>query len=231
MGHNFIEKILTASPEAQFILLILGVLSVLSWMIMGVKYFKVRRAEREVVDFLARFRKARDLEQIQEAGKEMVRSPIAALVTVAVQEVRQLRRLITKQQEQSKLSFDSTLMMRDSILMAMERTVAEQGEQLRSYLVFLAITTMVSPFLGLLGTVWGIMIAFLDIAARGSANISVVAPGIADALITTIVGLAVAIPAVVGYNYFSNRIRRIMDKCNNFSLELAGIIYKSSLNL
>lgn len=230
MGHNFIDKILTASPEAQFILLILGLLSVFSWMIMGVKYFKVRRAEREVVDFLARFRKARDLEQIQEAGKEMVRSPIAALVTVAVQEVRQLRRLITKQQG-SKLSFDSTLMMRDSLLMAMERTVAEQGEQLRSYLVFLAITTMVSPFLGLLGTVWGIMIAFLDIAARGSANISVVAPGIADALITTIVGLAVAIPAVAGYNYFSNRIRRIMDKCNNFSLELTGIIYKSSLNL
>jgi biopolymer transport protein TolQ len=230
LGHNFIDKILTASPEAQFILLILGLLSVLSWMIMGVKYFKVSRAEREVVDFLARFRKARDLEQIQEAGKEMVRSPIAALVTVAVQEVRQLRRLITKQQG-SKLAFDSTLMMRDSLLMAMERTVAEQGEQLRSYLVFLAITTMVSPFLGLLGTVWGIMIAFLDIAARGSANISVVAPGIADALITTIVGLAVAIPAVVGYNYFSNRIRRIIDKCNNFSLELAGIIYKSSLNL
>lgn len=230
MGHNFVEKILTASPEAQFILLILGLLSVLSWMIMSVKYFTVRRAEREVVNFLVRFRKARDLEQIHEAGKDMVKSPIAVLVAVAVQEVRQLRRLISKQQG-SKLSFDSTLMMRDSLLMAMERTVAEQGEQLRSYLVFLAITTMVSPFLGLLGTVWGIMIAFLDIAARGSANISVVAPGIADALITTIVGLAVAIPAVAGYNYFSNRIRRIMDKCNNFSLELAGIIYKSSLNL
>ena len=230
MGHNFVDKILTASPEAQFILLILGILSVLSWMIMGVKYFVVRRADREVVDFLARFRKARDLEQIQEAGKEMVNSPVAALVNVAVQEVRQLRRLIAKH-ETGKHSFDSTLMMRDSLLMALERTVAEQGEQLRTHLVFLAITTMVSPFLGLLGTVWGIMIAFLDIAARGSANISVVAPGIADALITTIVGLAVAIPAVVGYNYFSNRIRQIMDKCNNFSLELAGIIYKSSLNL
>ena len=230
MGHNFVDKIITASPEAQFILLILGVLSVMSWMIMGVKYFNVRRAEREMAGFFVRFRKARDLEQIHEAGREMVKSPIAALVNVAVQEVRQLRKLIAKH-EAGKLSFDSTLMMRDSLLMAMERTVAEQGEQLRSYLVFLAITTMVSPFLGLLGTVWGIMIAFLDIAARGSANISVVAPGIADALITTIVGLAVAIPAVVGYNYLSNRIRRIMDKCNNFSLELTGIIYKSSLNL
>ena len=230
MGHNFIDKVISASPEAQFILLILGVLSVMSWMIMGVKYFNVRRAEREMTGFFARFRKARDLEQIHEAGREMVNSPIAALVNVAVQEVRQLRKLIAKH-DAGKLSFDSSLMMRDSLLMAMERTVAEQGEQLRSYLVFLAVTTMVSPFLGLLGTVWGIMVAFLDIAARGSANISVVAPGIADALITTIVGLAVAIPAVVGYNYLSNRIRRIMDKCNNFSLELTGIIYKSSLNL
>ena len=122
-------------------------------------------------------------------------------------------------------------MMRDSLLMAMERTVSESTANFRRYLTFLATTTSVSPFLGLLGTVWGIMIAFLDIANRGSANISVVAPGIADALITTIAGLAVAIPAVIGYNYLTNRIRRIVETCNNFSLELAGIIYKSSLNI
>ena len=155
---------------------------------------------------------------------------MSALVSVAVREIKQLRRLIS-QKEERNISFDATVMMRDSLLMAMERTVSEKGEGLRGYLVVLAITAMVSPFLGLLGTVWGIMIAFLDIAARGSADISVVAPGIADALITTLVGLSVAIPAVIGYNYLSNRIRRILNSCNNFSLELAGIIYKSSLNL
>ena len=230
MGHDFVDKIINASPEAQFILIILGVFSVLSWAIIGWKLVVVHRAEREVRDFLARFHQARDLEQIQQAGKNMVNSPVSALVSVAVREIKQLRRLIS-QKEERNISFDATVMMRDSLLMAMERTVSEKGEGLRGYLVVLAITAMVSPFLGLLGTVWGIMIAFLDIAARGSADISVVAPGIADALITTLVGLSVAIPAVIGYNYLSNRIRRILNSCNNFSLELAGIIYKSSLNL
>ncbi|HLA39758.1 MAG TPA: MotA/TolQ/ExbB proton channel family protein [Candidatus Glassbacteria bacterium] len=230
MGREFVSKLLTASPEAQLIYIILGILSVMSWMIMGRKFFLLRRAENEVDEFVQRFRKARDLDGIQEAGKGMVNSPVAALVNVAVNEVRQVKRLLAKNEER-KTVFDPTVMMRDTLLMALERTVAEQGQNLRSWIVFLAITTTVSPFLGLLGTVWGIMIAFLDIAAKGSANITVVAPGIADALNTTIVGLVVAIPAVVGYNYLTTRARRILDKCNNFSLELAGIIYKSSLNI
>ena len=230
MDHNFIDKIINASPEAQAILAILGFLSVGSWAIIGWKLVQVRRAENELKEFLKQFRKARDLEQIQQAGKGKVRSPVQALVTVAVREVQQLRKIISGKHER-KGDFDPTVMMRDSLLMAMERTVSESTANFRRYLTFLATTTSVSPFLGLLGTVWGIMIAFLDIANRGSANISVVAPGIADALITTIAGLAVAIPAVIGYNYLTNRIRRIVETCNNFSLELAGIIYKSSLNI
>jgi biopolymer transport protein TolQ len=230
LGRELVSKLLYASPEAQFILIVLGVLSVLSWMIMGRRIIDLRRAEKEVNGFLERFRSARDLDQIHEAGKDLVNSPIGALVNVAVQEVRQLRRVLGKNEEKRAM-FDSTVMMRDSLLMAMERTVAEQGTGLRSGLTFLAIVTSISPFLGLLGTVWGIMEAFLDIAAKGSANITVVAPGIADALITTVMGLAVAIPAVIGYNILSSKSRKIMDKCNNFSLELAGIIYKSSLNI
>ncbi|MBW7996761.1 MAG: hypothetical protein FVQ81_09395 [Candidatus Glassbacteria bacterium] len=230
MGRDLISTLIYASPEAQFILIVLGLLSVLSWMVMGRRFIDLYRAEKEVDSFLGRFRAARDLDQIHEAGKGMVHSPVGALVGTAVQEVRQLRRILAKN-EDKRAKLDPTVMMRDSLLMAMERTVAEQGASLRSYLVFLAIVSSISPFLGLLGTVWGIMEAFLDIAAKGSADITVVAPGIADALITTVVGLAVAIPAVVGYNVLSSKAHRIMDKCNNFSLELAGIIYKSSLNL
>jgi biopolymer transport protein TolQ len=199
-------------------------------MIMGRKFFVLRRAEKEVNDFIGRFRKAHDLDGIQEAGKGMVNSPVAVLVNIAVNEVRQVKRILSKHEERNTV-YDPTVMMRDTLLMAMERTVAEECENLKSWIVFLAITTTISPFLGLLGTVWGIMVAFMDIAAKGSANIAVVAPGIADALSTTIIGLFVAIPAVVGYNYLSNRVRRITDKLNNFSLELAGIIYKSSLNI
>ncbi len=230
MGRELVDKLIYASPEAQFILIVLGVLSVLSWMIMGRRFIDLRRADKEVESFLGKFRAARDLDQIHEAGKDLNNSPIGALVTVAVQEVRQLRRILSKNEEKRAM-FDPTVMMRDSLLMAMERTVSEQGASLKKYLTFLAIVTSISPFLGLLGTVWGIMEAFLEIAAKGSANITVVAPGIADALITTVMGLAVAIPAVVGYNYLSSKSHKIMDKCNNFSLELAGIIYKSSLNI
>jgi len=230
LGHDFVDRIIHASPEAQVVLIILGFISVFSWAIMGMKLVLVRKAEREVDEFLKRFHKARDLEQIQEAGKNMINSPIAAMVAVAVREVQQLRKLFEKNGER-KFAFDFTVMMRDSLLMALERTIAEKGVSMRRHLTFLATATTVSPFLGLLGTVWGIMIAFFDISTKGSANISVVAPGIADALITTVVGLFVAIPAVMGYNYFANSIRRILEKCNNFSLELTGIIYKSSLNL
>lgn len=230
MGHNFVDKIIYAGPEAQFILLVLAIFSVLSWAIIGMKGRMLIKASREIDSFLGDFRKARDLEQIQEAARGLSLSPIPAMVGVAVREVQQLRKLLSGKNGEH-MSFDPTVMMRDNLLMAMERTLSEKAVELRKYIVFLATCTTLSPFLGLLGTVWGIMIAFLDIAAKGSANISVVAPGIADALITTIAGLFVAIPAVVGYNYLNNRVGQIVEHCNNFSLELAGIIYKSSLNL
>ena len=230
MDHNFVDKIIYASPEALFILIVLAVFSVVSWAIIGMKARLLVKASREIDLFLGGFRKARDLEQIQEAAHGLSLSPIPAMVGTAVREVQQLRKLLAGKSGE-RMEFDHTVMMRDNLLMAMERTLSEKAAELRRYIVFLATCTTVSPFLGLLGTVWGIMIAFLDIAAKGSANISVVAPGIADALITTIAGLFVAIPSVIGYNYLNNRVRHIVERCNNFSLELAGIVYKSSLNL
>ncbi len=231
MNRLLLEKIVHASPEAQLILITLAIFSVVSWAIIGSKFRLLRRALAEIDVFMESFRKARDLEQIQEAARDMDVSPIGAMVSTAVREVHQLRKLIAARAADRGLDFDPTVMMRDNLLMAMERVVAERGAELRKYIVFLATCTTISPFLGLLGTVWGIMIAFLDIASKGSANIAVVAPGIADALTTTVAGLFVAIPAVIGYNYLNSRARMIVDRCNNFALELAGIIYKSSLNL
>jgi len=231
LNRLLLEKIVHASPEAQLILITLAIFSVVSWAIIGSKFRLLRRALAEIDVFMESFRKARDLEQIQEAARDMDVSPIGAMVSTAVREVHQLRKLIAARAADRSLDFDPTVMMRDNLLMAMERVVAERAAELRKYIVFLATCTTISPFLGLLGTVWGIMIAFLDIASKGSANIAVVAPGIADALTTTVAGLFVAIPAVIGYNYLSSRARMIVDRCNNFALELAGIIYKSSLNL
>lgn len=91
------------------------------------------------------------------------------------------------------------------------------------HLTFLATTGSVTPFIGLFGTVWGIINAFVGIGAAGSANLGAVAPGIAEALIATAAGLAAAIPAVIGYNYFVNRIRRIGTRLDLFSMELTGL--------
>jgi biopolymer transport protein TolQ len=105
------------------------------------------------------------------------------------------------------------------IKMTLDRIGAEELSRLERYVVFLATTGNISPFFGLLGTVWGVMDSFASIGVRGSASLAVVAPGIAEALIATIFGLAVAIPAVIGYNYFNNRLKFISTDIDNFSLE------------
>lgn len=110
--------------------------------------------------------------------------------------------------------------------MALEREAAQQVEALEQGLPFLATTGTVAPFFGLLGTVWGVMDAFLQIGLRGSGNINVVAPGVAEALITTIAGLAVAIPAVIGYNYFVSQIKEVDDELSHFSSELINLILR-----
>lgn len=110
--------------------------------------------------------------------------------------------------------------------MALEREGAQQVEALESGLPFLATTGSVAPFFGLFGTVWGIMDAFLSIGLRGSGNIQVVAPGVAEALITTLAGLAVAIPAVIAYNWFVAQIKEIDDELRHFSSELINVIVR-----
>ncbi|MEJ2152420.1 MAG: MotA/TolQ/ExbB proton channel family protein [Gemmatimonadota bacterium] len=119
-----------------------------------------------------------------------------------------------------------TILEKESIHMALEREASQQVEKLEEGLPFLATTGSVAPFFGLLGTVWGIMDAFLSIGLRGSGNINVVAPGVAEALITTIAGLAVAIPAVIGYNYFVSQIKEIGDELGHFSSELINVILR-----
>jgi len=112
------------------------------------------------------------------------------------------------------------------IEMALERSIAEEIGFLESRVIFLATTANASPFLGLLGTVVGIMDSFWSIGERGSASLAVVAPGIAEALLATIVGLGAAIPAVIAFNWANNKIKYMYDKSHNFSLEFTARIKK-----
>lgn len=110
--------------------------------------------------------------------------------------------------------------------MALDREAGRQVEDFERHLPFLATTGSVSPFFGLLGTVWGIMDAFVNLGVRGAGNINIVAPGVAAALVATAAGLAVAIPAVIAYNYFLSEVKVLNDDMRNFSTELINVIVR-----
>lgn len=200
ISDSFSSLISNAGVLAKSILAILAVLSVVSWTVIVEKFRFFRRSRRESEDYRKRFDTARSLGELAGDSKEFSDCPEAKLVT------RTWKEMGTN--DLVNISF------LDKYL---DSEIASIVAEWESYLIFLATTATVSPFLGLLGTVWGIMSSFLSMGVRGSASLYVVGPGIAEALITTIFGLGAAIPAVVGYNYILRVIRRREDSLVAFS--------------
>ncbi|MDI6739157.1 MAG: MotA/TolQ/ExbB proton channel family protein [Candidatus Edwardsbacteria bacterium] len=188
-------------------------LSVYSWAVIFFKRRMIRGALAANRVFYERFKARRTIEDAFAAA--VPGSPVFQVLAEGMSEAKRLS---------GGGALDIPPDVLPNIQAAMEREIAEQSERLGSRLVSLATISTVSPLLGLLGTVWGIMIAFLDIKRFGSASIQVVAPGIAEALITTITGLVVAIPASMAYNAFTVRIRRIANQMENLSSEFLGDI-------
>ena len=201
VAESFTELIAGSGTLAKAILVLLLVLSVVSWTIMveKIRYFK--RSAKQSASFKKVFEKDLSQSSLADKASGYPDSPEATMVLM-------VKREIDNGELREMEHLDGFL---DS---AMDAIVAEW----ESYLIFLSTTATVSPFLGLLGTVWGIMSAFLSMGVRGSANLYVVAPGIADALITTVFGLGAAIPAVIGYNYIVRVIRRREEKVGLFAV-------------
>jgi biopolymer transport protein TolQ len=194
VAENFTELIANAGALAKSILIILLVLSVVSWTIMVEKFRLFRSCRRQSRDFLESFRDESSLDKLATIAEKQPLSAEGQIVS-----------RVSEEMKKGELESSSYL---DNFLESQVTAVVSEWE---SYLIFLATTATISPFLGLLGTVWGIMSSFLSMGVRGSANLYVVGPGIAEALITTIFGLGAAIPAVVGYNYIIRVIRRRED--------------------
>lgn len=190
---------------AKTILAILVVLSVVSWTIMVEKFRFFKRSSRQGAQFISLFKETKHLEELDHGAEQLPDSAEAQLVSAIVGEgnAEELR---------NPNVIDKYL----------DSSITQIVTDWESYLIFLATTATISPFLGLLGTVWGIMSSFLSMGVRGSANLYVVGPGIAEALITTIFGLGAAIPAVVGYNYLLRVIRRKEDGLLVFAARLRG---------
>jgi len=202
VAESFTELIAGSGTLAKTILVLLLVLSVVSWTIMVEKIRYFRRSKSQSVFFRKEFETDLSLSSLADKAAGYPDSPEGSIV-----------RSVKKQMDAGELRDMEHL---DGFLDAAMGQVVSEWE---SYLIFLSTTATVSPFLGLLGTVWGIMSSFLSMGVRGSANLYVVGPGIADALITTVFGLGAAIPAVIGYNYIVRVIRRREEKAALFAVK------------
>lgn len=221
---SILHLVLQAGLVAKGVLLILLLFSVTSWAIIFMKYRTLRKAERQSDEFLRLFRDSKNLNATFEEVRRYPASPVAALFREGFRELSAAFRGNPHPggnpgATPSTLTSERTEEVLGGVSRMLRHASLRELSRLEHSLIFLATTGSVTPFIGLFGTVWGIIDAFVGIGAAGSANLGAVAPGIAEALIATAAGLAAAIPAVIAYNYFVNRIRGMGTRLDLFTLE------------
>lgn len=218
-SQNPLDLVLNAGIVAKTVLAILLLFSVISWAIILEKLFVFRRVRRDSAKFMKMFEMRKSVREIFQASSHLQKNPFAAVF-------REAYWLFSKRESpggnpdgsgehRTRPNHDSSDLVR-----LFDSVASREVLLLEKNLVFLATTGSVSPFFGLFGTVWGVMSAFLSIGMTGSADLSVVAPGIAEALITTVAGLGAAIPAVMAYNYFVNKLKRLSAELEIFYSDL-----------
>jgi biopolymer transport protein TolQ len=194
---------------------------------LGVIHFKFRQlrlARRQSERFLEIFWEAKNLAGINNASIELKQSPVAHVFRSGYQELQRLTRTSSKKSGTWSENAESTeLGGIENVERAMRRATTQEVTRLEKALTFLATTASTAPFVGLFGTVWGVMTAFRGLTTAQTSSIQAVAPGIAEALIATAVGLAAAIPAVVAFNHFAREIRVLTADMENFSAEFLNI--------
>jgi len=215
----------------QIVLFLLLFFSLSSWAIMITKYRYIREAYRQSAVFTEFFWESRDFSEAFAKAKELQGSPIARVFRIGYSELKRLSKSgvpMGRQNPEPKQGEEPSLANQfagtDNIKRSLRRSADAEITKMTQMVPFLATTGNTAPFIGLFGTVVGIMNSFHLIGMRGSASLAVVAPGISEALVATAFGLAVAIPAVIAFNYFMNKIRVIESEMNNFSSDFLNIV-------
>ncbi|MFZ0483512.1 MAG: protein TolQ [Desulfobacterales bacterium] len=228
---DIFNMIIHAGPMVKFVLLLLLFFSITSWAIMIMKYRYIKKAFSESSEFIDFFWKSRNLSNAFSKAKQLRGSPIARIFRVGYAELKNLSRSGTSKKQESKRSSENehtSLSARftgiDNVKRALRRAINSETTRMIRMVPFLATTGNTAPFIGLFGTVWGIMSSFHGIALKGSASLAAVAPGISEALVATAAGLAAAIPAVIAFNHFMQKIRIIESELHNFSADFLNII-------
>lgn len=209
------------------VMILLLLFSVICWGIILTKTITLSRVRKDTQLFFDAFRESRKFSVLYAEAKQFAHSPIAQVFKAGYTELSRISRLQHSAQKDGvdaaqEPEYERTGM--DNVTRSLQQAVTAERTRLERGVNFLATTGSSAPFIGLFGTVWGIMEAFRRIGVMKSASLAVVAPGIAEALIATAAGLAAAIPAVIFYNYFLGRINSISSEMDNFSSELINII-------
>lgn len=220
---NLWAMVFEASFLVALVLIILILMSITSWGIILYKYIQLRAAHRESVAFLDLFWSSRRLDKIYDGSATLMRSPITHIFRSGYVELNKSRQTKVEEESDGQLMRGKMTDMQ-SIERSLRRTQMSQVTSLESLIPFLATTASAAPFIGLFGTVWGIMESFHAIGLAGNATLATVAPGISEALVATATGLGAAIPAVVGYNYFIQRIKVLDVEMDNFASDFLNII-------
>jgi biopolymer transport protein TolQ len=225
---SIVTLVLRSSPISKAVLLTLALLSVISWGIILYKLWTFRRSERQSAQFLDVFRRSSKFSEVQAVCKSVDDSPLVGLFQSGYAELTaQLRQAaqpdgVAGSHPQSTI-VRPTLKSLSAVDRALLRASVVEVNKLEHLIPFLATTASMAPFIGLFGTVWGIISAFGGIGQTGSTNLGVVAPGIADALVATAAGLFAAIPAVYFYNALSNRVKLFASEMDDFAMEFLNI--------
>ncbi len=217
---DYMEIVTHAGPVVMGVLVLLILASVMSWAIILKKWLHLRRAADESVRFLETFWQSKRLDAIYQAAESLSDSPISQVFRAGYVELSK----ITAKKKDGDDAMSDQLGGIENVERALKRASAAEVTHLERTVPFLGTTASAAPFVGLFGTVWGIMRAFNDIYQMGNANLATVAKPISEALIATAFGLAAAIPAVVAYNYFVSRIRVLDSEMTNFSNDFLNIV-------
>ena len=211
-GYNVFAEALHAGWVVMGVLLLLVLMSMISWIIIGYKWALLRTVRKQTERFLSLFWESTSLDTLYEASEELKYSPVSRVFRAAFTEMRRLQ----SSGSDKDIAFEN-------VERSLRRAIQSEMSRLERHLSFLATTGSAAPFIGLFGTVWGIMNAFGDISPD-KPILESVAPHIAHALVATAIGLFAAIPAVIAYNSFSSRLKEIQVEMDNFSIDFLNIL-------
>ncbi len=228
MSLSIFSMMANAGILVKLVMLTLCIFSLTSWSIVIMKQLMFRKARSASLDFLDAFWDSKTLQEAYDSAKEFPLSPEA---TVFVSGYNELKKISSARSAGgSAATLEMQLATMDNLKRAVRKAQFLEGDRMSRSLSFLATTGSATPFIGLFGTVWGIMTSFQDIGVRGSASLAVVAPGISEALVATAAGLAVAIPAVIFFNYYANKVAEFESNVESFSTDFINLIERDILS-